>query len=156
MTEVEKVPSNYPRVTPYLIVDGAAEAIAFYEQVLGAQRRGEAMQAPDGKIGHAEIEIGDSLVMLADESPDAGALAPGTVGGTPVTIHVYVEDVDAVFAKAIEQGASERRAVSDQFYGDRLGMFTDPWGHVWSVATHIEDVPPEEMGKRAAEAMGGG
>lgn len=155
MPDVKPIPDNYPRVIPYLHIDGAADAIAFYEDILGAKMRGPAMEAPDGKIGHAELELGDSLIMLSDESPDFGALAPGTVGGTPVTIHAYVEDVDSVFSKALEKGAKERSPLEDQFYGDRSGSFEDPWGHVWNVASHVEDVPPEEMAKRAEEAMGG-
>ena len=149
------IPDNYRRVTPYLIVDGAAEAIEFYEKVLGAKQRGDRMPAPGGKIGHAELELGDSVIMLADEAPDFGALSPKTVGGTPVTIHVYVEDVDAVFQAAMEAGATSQRDLEDQFYGDRMGQFEDPFGHQWSVATHVEDVSPEEMEKRAAAAMGG-
>ena len=128
---------NYRRVTPYLIVDGAAEAIEFYEKVLGAKQRGDRMPAPGGKIGHAELELGDSVIMLADEAPDFGALSPKTVGGTPVTIHVYVEDVDAVFQAAMEAGATSQRDLEDQFYGDRMGQFEDPFGHQWSVATHV-------------------
>ena len=149
------IPDNYRRVTPYLIVDGAAEAIDFYERVLGAKQRGDRMPAPGGKIGHAELELGDSVIMLADEAPDFGALSPKTVGGTPVTIHVYVEDVDAAFQAAMEAGATSQRDLEDQFYGDRMGQFEDPFGHQWSVATHVEDVSPEEMEKRAAAAMGG-
>lgn len=151
---VKPIPDGYPRVTPYLIVDGAADAIDFYTTVLGAAQRGDRMTTPDGKIGHAELELGDSLIMLADESPDWGALGPRTVGGTPVTIHVYVEDVDDVFAKALAAGATEVRAVTDEFYGDRTGQFDDPWGHRWNVASHVEDVSIEEMAERAKAAMG--
>jgi len=148
------IPDEYPRISPYLIVDGAADAIDFYGSVLGATQRGDRMIAPDGKVGHAELELGGSVFMLADEFPDMGAVGPRTVGGTPVTLHVYVEDVDAVFARALELGATEVQAVTDQFYGDRSGLFDDPWGHRWDVATHVEDVPPEEMGERAKAAMG--
>lgn len=148
------IPDGYPRVTPYLIVDGAAEAIDFYTSVLGAEQRGSRMEMPNGKIGHAELSLGDSLLMLADEAPDHGAVGPRSVGGTPVTIHVYVEDVDDVFARALAAGAKELRPVSDEFYGDRLGQFEDPWGHKWSVATHVEDVSAEEMAERAKAAMG--
>lgn len=148
------IPDGYPRVTPYLIVDGAADAIDFYSAVLGASQRGDRMVAPGGKIGHAELALGDSVIMLADEFPEFGVQGPRTVGGTPVTIYVYVEDVDAVFARALELGASEVRAVTDEFYGDRSGQFDDPWGHRWNVATHVEDVPPEEMAERAKAAMG--
>lgn len=149
---VQPIPDDYPRVTPYLYVDGAAEAIDFYRGVLGASERMR-MEAPDGGIGHAEIAIGDSVIMLADEAPHMGAHSPSTVGGTPVGLHVYVEDVDAVFARALESGASEVHPVSDQFYGDRSGTFEDPFGHRWHVATHIEDLSDEEMAERAAAAM---
>ena len=151
---VNPIPSDYPRVIPYLSVDGADAAIAFYAKVFGAKERMR-MDAPGGKIGHAEVQIGDAVVMLADEFPDMGGKSPRTVGGTPVTVMVYVEDVDACFARALENGATETRAVEDQFYGDRGGQFQDPFGHQWYVASHIEDVPPEEMAKRAAAAMGG-
>jgi PhnB protein len=136
-----------------LIVDGAAEAIDFYSSVLGASQRGDRMEMPNGKIGHAELGLGASVIMLADEAPDWGAVGPRTVGGTPVTVHVYVEDVDDVFAKAVAAGATEVQPVTDQFYGDRSGQFEDPWGHRWNVATHVEDVPPEEMAERAKAAM---
>ena len=155
MADVQPIPDHYPRVTPYLHVDGAREAIDFYSEVLGATQRGDSMVGPDGKVGHAELELGASVIMLADEAPDFGALSPRTVGGTPVMIHVYVEDVDAVFKAALDAGATELLAVEDQFYGDRSGQFEDPFGHRWNVATHVEDVPPEEMGERAAKAMAG-
>ncbi len=142
------------QVTPYLIVDGAAAAIDFYTQVLGAQERVR-MPGPDGRIGHAELAIGRGMVMLADEFPGMGQRSPRALGGSPVTVSVYVEDVDAVFAKALDAGAKEVRPVENQFYGDRLGQFEDPWGHRWSVASHVEDVPPEEMEKRMSEAMAG-
>jgi PhnB protein len=150
---VQPIPEGYPRVSPYLVIDGAAQAIDFYTQVLGATERMR-MPGPDGKLGHAELEIGDSVIMLADEFPEQGALSPKTVGGTPVSLSMYVEDVDAVFDRAVQAGATALRPVQDQFYGDRLGAFEDPFGHRWSVATHVEDVPPDEMAKRAAE-MGG-
>jgi PhnB protein len=153
MAAVQAVPEGYPQVTPYLCVDGAAEAIEFYKKVLGATERMR-MGGPDGKVGHAELQIGSGLVMLADEFPDMGQRSPTALGGSPVTVSLYVEDVDAVFAGAIDAGATEVRPVADQFYGDRVGGFRDPWGHVWSVATHIEDVSPDEMARRA-EAMAG-
>jgi PhnB protein len=154
MADVKPIPEGYPQVTPYLCVDGAAEAIQFYEKVLGAKERMH-MPGPEGKIGHAELQLGESLIMLADEFPDMGARSPKSVGGTPVMISVYVEDVDSVFDAALSAGATEVRPVENQFYGDRTGYFEDPFGHRWSVATHVEDVPPDEMEKRAAEAMAG-
>jgi PhnB protein len=151
---VKPIPDGYPRVSPYLVVDGAAQAIDFYTQVLGASERMR-MGGPDGKIGHAELQFGDSVVMLADEYPDMGYVGPKAVGGTPVTIGVYVEDVDKTFDAAVKAGAKALRPVEDQFYGDRSGQIEDPFGHRWSISTHVEDVPPDEMQKRAA-AMGGG
>jgi PhnB protein len=153
MANVKPIPEGYPQVTPYLAVDGADAAIKFYGDVFGATERVR-MPAPGGKVGHAELQLGDSLIMLADEFPDMGSRSPKAVGGTPVTISVYVEDVDGVFDRAIKAGAKALRPVENQFYGDRTGTFEDPFGHRWSVATHVEDVPPEEMAKRMAEAMG--
>lgn len=152
---VNPIPDGYPRVTPYLVVDDANAAIEFYKSVLGASERMR-MGGPDGKVGHAELEIGNSVIMLADEHPEMDARGPKSVGGTPVSLHVYVEDADSAFERAIEAGAKELRAVEDRFYGDRTGAFEDPFGHRWDVATHIEDVPPDEMEKRAAAAMGAG
>lgn len=149
---VKPVPEDYPRVTPYLCVDGAAAALDFYVSVLGATERMR-MPAPDGKIGHAELQLGNSVIMLADEFPDMGFRGPKAVGGTPVTMHVYVEDVDAVFAGALAKGATELKAVKNEFYGDRTGQFEDPFGHRWNVSSHVEDVPEDEMAKRAEEAM---
>ena len=154
MADVKPIPEGYPQVTPYLIVDGANAAIEFYRNVFGARERMR-MPAPEGRVGHAELEFGNSLVMLADEFPDMGVRSPKATGGTPVTLSVYVEDVDAVFDAAVAAGATALRPVEDQFYGDRNGQFEDPFGHRWSVATHVEDVPPDEMEKRAAEAMSG-
>jgi PhnB protein len=153
MADVKPIPDAYPRVVPYLVMDGAAAAIEFYEKVLGTKERMR-LDAPEGRIGHAELELGDSLIMLADEVPDMNIRGPKSVGGSPVTLSVYVEDVDGVFERATEAGATTLRPVEDQFYGDRVGQFEDPFGHRWSVATHVEDVPPEEMEKRAAQAMG--
>ena len=152
MANVKPIPDGYPRVTPYLHVDGASAAIDFYTKVFGATERMR-MPSPGGKVGHAELEIGDSLIMLADEFPEMGVLGPKTIGGTPVTIGLYVEDVDDVFERAIAEGAVSVRGVENQFYGDRAGQLEDPFGHRWSVATHVEDVPPDEMAQRAAEAM---
>ncbi|MDH6114390.1 PhnB protein [Kitasatospora sp. MAP12-15] len=155
MSAVKPIPDGYPRVSPYLFVDGAAAAIDFYTTVLGAAQRGDRMTGPDGRVGHAELQLGDSLIMLADEYPEIGAVGPKTVGGTPVLLNVYVEDVDAVFGLALANGATTLRPVENQFYGDRSGSFADPFGHHWNVSTHIEDVPPEAMPGRAAKAMGG-
>lgn len=149
------IPEDYPRLTPYLIVDDAGAAIDFYSSVLGASERMR-MTGPDGRVGHAELDLGDSMIMLADEHPDMGVRGPRTVGGTPVTLHVYVEDVDDVFERAVKAGAKVLRQLEDKFYGDRSGQFEDPFGHHWDVASHIEDVPPEEMAKRAEAAMTGG
>ena len=154
MPDVKPIPEGYPRVTPYLHVSGAAAAIEFFSSVLGAQERMR-MPAPGGKIGHAEVEIGESIIMLADEFPDMDVRGPKAIGGTPVTLHVYVDDVDAVFDAALAAGAAAVRAVENQFYGDRVGQFEDPFGHRWSVASHVEDVPPHEMERRMAEAMAG-
>jgi PhnB protein len=155
MASVKPIPDEYPQVTPYLIVDGANAAIEFYAEVFGTTERGR-LPGPDGRIGHAELELGRSLIMLADEMPQMGILGPRSVGGSPVTISVYVEDVDAVYERAVKAGAKALRPVENQFYGDRSGQFEDPFGHRWSVATHIEDVPPDEMSRRAAEMAGGG
>jgi PhnB protein len=155
MSKVDPIPAGYPQLSPSLAVHDAAAAIDFYCTVFGATVRMR-MQAPDGRIGHSELQIGEGVVMLADEYPEIGFVGPRAIGGTPVTLSLYVDDVDAVFAKAIGAGATSDRAVQDQFYGDRSGQFIDPFGHRWNVATHIEDVPPDEMDRRAAAAMGGG
>jgi PhnB protein len=146
---VNPIPDNYPRVMAYLTIDGASDAIDFYIKVFGAKQRGR-ITGPDGKIGHAELEIGDSVVMLADAVPGMGGPSPKSLGGTPVGLMVYVEDVDATFGRALEAGATEEEKVEDRFYGDRAGRFVDPFGHKWMIATHVEDVPPDEMAKRAA------
>ncbi|MGA4545228.1 VOC family protein [Uniformispora flossi] len=149
---VKPIPENYPRITPYICVDDAAAAIDFYVAVLGAVEQVR-MAGPDGRIGHAEIQLGDGIVMLADEFPDMDFRSPKSIGGTAVTLHVYVEDADAVFAAAVAKGAKAIRPVADQFYGDRSGQFEDPFGHRWNIATHVEDVPPDEMARRAEAAM---
>jgi PhnB protein len=136
---------------PYLIVDGAAAAIDFYASVFGAVERMR-MPGPNGRLGHAELEMGDSVIMLADENPGMGIHGPKKIGGTPVTLHVYVEDSDAAFERAVNAGATSLRPMEDQFYGDRSGQFEDPFGHRWNVATHVEDVPADEMERRAAAA----
>jgi PhnB protein len=154
MGDVKPIPDDYPQVTPYLSVRDAKAAIEFYTEVFGAVERMR-LPGPNDTIGHAEMQLGNSLIMLADEAPEIGVRAPTTIGGTPVVISVYVEDVDAVFERALQAGATSLRAVEDQFYGDRSGQFEDPFGHRWSVATRVEDVSPEEMQRRSAEAMGG-
>jgi PhnB protein len=148
--KVKPIPDGYHSITPYLIVKGGAAAIEFYKKAFGAA---EVMRipGPDGKVGHAEIRIGDSVVMLADEHLEMGAKSPQTIGGSPVSILLYVEDVDAVVRKAVAAGAKIQRPVEDKFYGDRMGTVDDPYGHVWHVATHTENVTPEEMKKRAAQ-----
>ena len=149
--KVKPIPEGYHTATPYLIVKDAARAIEFYKKAFGAT---ELMRipGPGGKIGHAEIKIGDSPIMLADEVPGMGFRSPESLGGSPISILLYVEDVDVVFSEALAAGAKVQRPVADQFYGDRTGGVTDPFGHVWYIATHKEDVSPEEMKKRAAAA----
>src|SRR5262252_4945824 len=149
--KVNPIPEGYHSVTPYLIMDGAAKAIDYYKKAFGATERMR-MPAPEGKIGHAEIQIGDSIIMLADESREMNARSPKSVGGTPVSLLVYVEDVDRTVKNAVAAGAKVTRPVEDKFYGDRMGTIEDPFGHQWHVGTHIEDVTPEEM-KRRAETM---
>jgi len=149
--KVKPIPENYHRVTPYLVVDGAAEAIDFYSRIFGATELMR-MPAPGNKIGHAEIKVGDSVVMLADAVAGMGHKSPKTLGGSPVSLLLYVEDTDTTVKRAIENGAKLSRPVEDQFYGDRMGTVEDPFGHVWHVATHVEDVSPEEM-KRRMESM---
>jgi PhnB protein len=142
------IPDGYHTITPYLVVKGCARALEYYGKAFGAQ---ELFRMPMGDtIGHAEMQLGSSRLMLADESPQFGAFAPEGGGRTPVSICIYVEDVDAVFKRAIAAGAKELRPVQNQFYGDRSGMLIDPFGHVWNVATHVEDVPPEELERRMA------
>ncbi len=146
---VKAKPDGYHNVTPYLIVDGAAEAIRWYGEALGAE---EVLRLPMGdRIAHAEIRIGDSMIMLSDEWPDMGKLSPKSRGGATSGFMIYLEDVDAAFERAIAAGATEEQPVQDQFYGDRSGSFTDPFGHSWTVATHVEDVPEDEMQRRMAE-----
>ncbi|MBV9412286.1 MAG: VOC family protein [Acidimicrobiia bacterium] len=153
MANVKPIPDGYPQVIPYLIIDGAADAIDFYAKVLGTKER--LRMGGGGFVGHAELELGDSMIMLADESPDSPAKSPKGLGGSPVTISLYVEDVDGVWEKAMAAGATELRPPTDQFYGDRTAQFEDPWGHRWNIGTHVEDVSPEEMEKRAKAASGG-
>jgi PhnB protein len=149
---VKPIPEGYHTVTPYLAVDDAAEAIEYYKKAFGAKERAR-MEAPEGRIGHAELEIGDSLVMLSDPFPQATTRSPKELGGTSASIFLYVEDVDAVVKQAVDTGSTITMEVADQFWGDRFGSVQDPFGHLWSIATHVEDVPPEEMAERAKAAM---
>ena len=154
MAKVKPIPDGYHAMTPYLIVDGAANAIDFYTKIFGATEKMR-MPSPGGKVGHAELNLGDTMIMLADEHPEMDARAPRAFGGSPVSLMVYVPDVDATVAKATAAGAKVVRKIENQFYGDRMGTIEDPFGHRWHVATHVEDVSPEEMAKRAA-ALGKG
>jgi PhnB protein len=146
------VPEGYHTLSPYLTVDDAARAIDYYVSAFGAKELGR-MEAPGGKIGHAELEVGDSRIMLSDSFPQASTRPPKELGGTSVSVFMYVEDVDAVVKQAVEAGATITMEVADQFWGDRYGAITYPFGHVWSIATHVEDVPPDEMAERAKAAM---
>jgi PhnB protein len=154
MANVKPIPEGYHSVTPYLIITGAADAIEFYKRAFGATELFRMDR--EGKIGHAEIKIGDSPIMLSDEDPEMGYTSPTTLGGTPVSIMIYVEDVDTTFNQAIAAGGKQLKPLQDQFYGDRSGSLKDPFGHVWHVATHKEDVSPEEMEKRMAASAHGG
>ena len=144
------VPEGYHTLTPYLAVDDASEAIEYYKEAFGAKERVR-MDTPDGKIGHAELEIGDALLMLSDPFPQASTKPPKEIGGTSASVFMYVEDVDAVVKKAVDAGASVTMEVADQFWGDRFGKIIDPFGHHWGIATHKEDLTPQEMEKRRAE-----
>lgn len=147
------IPAGYHSVTPYLIIDGAADALEFYKRAFGAKEQFR-MPAPGGKIGHAEIKIGDSAVMLADEYPEMGARSPRALGGAGVSLMIYVERVDDVFKQALKAGAKELQPLENKFYGDRSGTLQDPFGHVWTISTHVEDVSTEEVRRRAqAEAQ---
>jgi PhnB protein len=150
--KVKPVPTGYDNVTPYLHARGAAKAIAFYKKAFGAKELFR-MASPGGKIGHAELEIGSSRIMLADEHPEFGALSPAALGGSPVALHLYLENVDKVVQRAVRAGATLTRPVENKFYGDRMGTVTDPFGHIWHVSTHVEDVPMRELRRRAAAMM---
>ena len=155
MADVKPIPEGYHSLTPYLIIDGAAKALDYYKKAFGATELFR--MEHEGKIGHAEMKIGDSPFMLSDEHPEMGYKGPKSIGGSAVGLMIYVDDCDAVFKQAIEAGGTEMKAMQDQFYGDRSGTLTDPFGHIWTVATHKEDVTPEEIDKRlAAMAAGGG
>jgi PhnB protein len=149
---VKPIPEGYHSITPYLIIKGAAGALDFYKKAFGARELFR-MEGPGGCVGHAEIKIGDSPIMLADEHPEMGHRGPQSLGGTPVGICLYVEDADAVFNKAVAAGAKVKQPVQDQFYGDRSGTVTDPYGHIWTISTHKEDLSPEEVHKRAEAFM---
>jgi PhnB protein len=151
---VKPVPPGHHTVTPYLAISNGVKALEFYKQAFGATEVYKLIM-PDGRLGHGEIKIGDSIIMLADEFPEYGGKSPQTLGGSPVSVHLYVEDVDAFVKRAVAAGAKEAKPVKDQFYGDRSGQLEDPFGHLWWVATHKEDIPPAEMQKRV-EAMFGG
>ncbi|MEJ7594537.1 MAG: VOC family protein [Planctomycetaceae bacterium] len=148
--KANSVPPGYHTVTPYLLIKGASDAIAFYVQVFGAKEITR-LTAPDGRIGHAEIRIGESTIMIADEHPEMDFLGPQSRGGTTVSLLIYVDHADDVFNDALQRGAKELRPICDQFYGDRSGSVTDPWGHVWSIATHLEDISPAELKRRFEE-----
>jgi PhnB protein len=152
MASAKPIPDGYHSVTPYLFVRSAASAIDFYKSAFAATETVR-MAGPNGRIMHAELRIGDSIVMLADENPQTGMMSPQTIGGFSVGLHLYVENVDAVIQKAVDSGAKLLRPIKDQFYGDRSGSLLDPFGHMWSVSTHVEDVSPEEMRKRMTAAM---
>jgi PhnB protein len=146
------IPDGYHTVTPYLAVDDAAQAIEYYKKAFGAKERVR-MEAPGGKIGHAELEVGDSLIMLFDPFPQSSTRPPKELGGTSASVFMFVEDVDAVVKQAVDAGATITMEVADQFWGDRFGTVTDPFGHVWSIATHIEDLTPDEIAERGKAAM---
>jgi PhnB protein len=148
---VKPIPEGYHSVTPYLYAKGAAHAIEFYKRAFSATERMRILQ-PDGRVGHAEIHIGDSIIMLADEFPEMDVRSPQSLGGSPVSIHLYVEDADVMFNQAVTAGAKVKRPMADQFYGDRVGGVEDPFGHTWWISTHKEDLSPEEIAKRAAAA----
>ena len=146
------IPEGYHSVSPALAIDGAPAAIDFYKRAFVAREK-KRMPGPDGKIAHAELEIGDSVVMVSDPFPQSTVKAPTQLGGTSVGMFVYVEDVDSVFKQAVDAGATVTMELEDMFWGDRFGSLTDPFGHSWSLATHVEDVPPEEMEERSKQAM---
>jgi len=146
------IPAGYHTVTPYLTLNEATDAIEFYKDAFGAEERVR-MEAPGGKIGHAELQIGDSIVMLSDAFPQSTTRPPSELGGTTAGAFLYVEDVDSVVNRAVKAGAQVTQEVEDMFWGDRFGSVKDPFGHVWSIATHVEDLTPEEIAERAKEAM---
>jgi PhnB protein len=150
---VKPIPEGYHTLTPSLIVRDAARAIEFYKQAFGAEVRGGVAKGPDGKVMHAELKIGDSIIMLADEYPEFGAVSPQSSGGAGMSLHIYVDGVDAAFDRAVKAGAQVEMPVSDQFWGDRYGKLKDPFGHKWSIATHVKDMSADEMKRSMDEAM---
>jgi PhnB protein len=151
---VNPIPDGYPTVCPYLYLEGAADAIEFYKDIFGATERMRMPGMNPGDVGHAELEFGNSIVMMADEWQDGGAVSPKKIGGSPVCLAIYVDDVDKVIERAVAAGATIKIPIEDKFYGDRSGQVVDPWGHIWSVQTHVEDVSPEEMQRRLSEMTG--
>jgi len=151
---VKPVPAGYHSATPYLIIRDAAKALDFYKRALNAVET-HRFSGPDGKVGHAEMRIGDSMIMLADEHPDMGYTSPQSLGGSPVSILLYVDDCDALFNRAVQAGATVKDSLKDKFYGDRSGSVVDPFGHIWHIATHKEDVSPEEIDRRLKEMLKG-
>ena len=152
MSKVPYIPKGYNTVTPYLVIKGAARAIDYYKKVFDAKVVVR-MDGPDGKVGHAELQIGDSRIMLAEENPKMGATSATTIGNSPVSLYLYLPDVDRVVEKAVAEGAQTIKPVQDQFYGDRSGFIQDPFGHLWGIATHVEDVSPQEMKERMKKMM---
>ena len=152
MSRVKPIPDGYHTVTPHLAIRGAAKALDFYVKAFGAEELFR-MPGPGGSVMHAEIKIGDSIVMLGEEAPERGATSPAGLGGSPVSLLLYVPDVDASFARATAAGCTTQMPPTDMFWGDRYGKLQDPFGHLWAIATHKEDVPPEQMAERAAQAM---
>jgi PhnB protein len=154
MSKVSYIPKDYNTVTPYLVIKGAAQAIDYYKKVFGATETVR-MNGPDGKVGHAELKIGNSIIMVADENPNMGQghTSATTIGGSPVSLYLYFPDVDRVFERAVAEGAKVLKPVENQFYGDRNGFLQDPFGHLWGVATHVEDVSPQDMKERMQKMM---
>jgi PhnB protein len=150
---VKPVPDGYHTLTPFLTCRDAARAIEFYKQAFGAQVRGGVAKGPDGKVMHAELQIGDSVIMLSDEFPEFGSLSPQSIGGSPMGLHIYLDGVDAAFDRAVKAGATVEMPVMDQFWGDRYGKLKDPFGHKWSIATHVKDLSEDDMKKGMDEAM---